>query len=217
MDRPSRKTKAVDYCEAKDVDDEDDFAFVKAPPSKKAREEKNKQEHKKSSHSSSSHDESSLHPQVNQKSRVPLDERLHGRDLEAAIVLSLLNTEAGLKGQASQGVAQARVVVDENTDPASLNLSNCSVDGVRLGLDTIWSEKDTERKASAKATQDTEKEKIQRKLPTDDDDDYKPKLTPDSESDDDYSEAPESEDEEFKVTKASKKRKKGESNQERES
>lgn len=46
------------------------------------------------------------------------------------------------------------------------------------GLDTIWSEKDTERKASAKATQDTEKEKIQRKLPTDDDDDYKPKLTP---------------------------------------
>lgn len=36
--------------------------------------------------------------------RVPLDERLHGRDLEAAIVLSLLNTEAGLNGQASQGV-----------------------------------------------------------------------------------------------------------------
>lgn len=118
------------------------------------------------------------------------------------------------------GVAQARVVVDENTDPASLNLSNCSVDGVKLGkcflflilaahlfmhifhltpsvlsrkctesfvplinvfpagLDTIWSEKDRERKASAKATQDTEKEKTQRKLPTDDDDDYKPKLTP---------------------------------------
>lgn len=48
---------------------EDDFAFVKAPPSKKAREEKNKQEHKKSSHSSSSRDESSLHSQVNQKSR----------------------------------------------------------------------------------------------------------------------------------------------------
>lgn len=111
-------------------------------------------------------------------------------------------------------------MVDENTDPASLNLSNCSVDGVKLGkcflflilaahlfmhifhltpsvlsrkctesfvplinvfpagLDTIWSETDRERKASAKATQDTEKEKTQRKLPTDDDDDYKPKLTP---------------------------------------
>lgn len=36
--------------------------------------------------------------------RVPLDERLHGRDLEAAIVLSLLNTEAGPKEHASQGV-----------------------------------------------------------------------------------------------------------------
>lgn len=91
--------------------------------------------------------------------RVPLDERLHERDLEAAIVLSLLNPEAGLK-QSSQGVcwmcnlsfnsfllfvcenecfyiypgvAQARVVVDENTDPASLNLSNCCVDGAKLG------------------------------------------------------------------------------------
>lgn len=31
------------------------------------------------------------------------------------------------------GVAKARVVVDENTDPASLNLSNCSVDGTKLG------------------------------------------------------------------------------------
>lgn len=47
------------------------------------------------------------------------------------------------------------------------------------GLDTIWSEKDTERKASAKATQDRKKEEIQRKLPMDgDDDDYEPKLTP---------------------------------------
>lgn len=46
------------------------------------------------------------------------------------------------------------------------------------GLDTIWSEKDTERKASAKATQDRKKEEIQRKLPIDDDDDYEPKLTP---------------------------------------
>lgn len=36
--------------------------------------------------------------------RVPLDERLHGRDLEAAIVLSLLNTEARPKEHASQGV-----------------------------------------------------------------------------------------------------------------
>lgn len=35
--------------------------------------------------------------------RVPLDERLHERDLEAAIVLSLLNNENGMKDQSFQG------------------------------------------------------------------------------------------------------------------
>lgn len=35
--------------------------------------------------------------------RVPLGERLHERDLEAAIVLSLLNSENGIKEQSFQG------------------------------------------------------------------------------------------------------------------
>lgn len=46
------------------------------------------------------------------------------------------------------------------------------------GLDTIWSEKDTEIKSAEKTMQDAEKEKVQREAPTDDDDDYEPKLTP---------------------------------------
>lgn len=38
--------------------------------------------------------------------RVPLDERLHERDLEAAIVLSLLNSENGMKDQSFQGASR---------------------------------------------------------------------------------------------------------------
>lgn len=46
------------------------------------------------------------------------------------------------------------------------------------GLDTIWAEKGTERKAAEKNRQSAEKVKVQREAPTDDDDDYEPKLTP---------------------------------------
>lgn len=37
--------------------------------------------------------------------RVPLDERLRERDLEAAIVLSLLNSENGMNDQSFQGAS----------------------------------------------------------------------------------------------------------------
>lgn len=205
MDRPPRKTKVVNYCETKDVDDDEDFACVKAPPSKKAREDV-KQQHKKSSSYSSSQ-ESSSQSTASHKSRRPLDERLHVRDLEAAITLSLLNSAEGMKHQSntSKGDIKSEVLVDENTDPASLHRSNCSVDGAVMGLDEITSEKESlsrQRKAAAKATEEA------RKRLTDEDEDYEPKLTPGSESDEDFSEPAESEDEEFTVKKVSKTKKK---------
>lgn len=205
MDRPSRKTKAVNYSEAKDFDDDEDFACVKAPPSKKSREDV-KQEHKKSSSKSSSQ-ESNSQSTLSQKSRKPLDEKLYDRDLEAAITLSLLNNSTdGIKDQSptSKGDVKVQVLVDENTDPTSLHLSNCSVDLTVLGLDEITSEspaRPKQRKASTKATEE------QKKQLKDEDEDYKPKLTPDSESDEDFSEPAESEDEEFTVKKASKTKK----------
>ncbi|XP_041819594.1 RAD51-associated protein 1 isoform X2 [Chelmon rostratus] len=205
MDRPSRKTKVVNYNENKDFDDDEDFACVKAPPSKKAREDV-KQQHKKSSSNSSSQ-ESNSQSTASQKSRRPLDERLHERDLEAAITLSLLNNADGIKGQSatSRGDLKSEVLVDENTDPASLHRSNCSVDSAILGLDEITSEKESllrQKKAAAKTTVEP------RKKFTDEDEDYEPKLTPGSESDEDFSEPAESEDEEFTVKKVSKTKKK---------
>ncbi|XP_027899562.1 RAD51-associated protein 1 isoform X2 [Xiphophorus couchianus] len=203
MDRPSRKTKVVNYYENKDLDDDEDFACSKAPPSKKAREE-TKHEQKKPSVRSSSPESNPTTPQ-SEKSRKPLDEKLYERDLEAAITLSLLNNSDGLNDSPTTNV-KVQSPVDENTDPASLLLSNCSVDGAVLGLDEITSEKASpaarQRKISTKAAE------VQRKKDEDEDEDYKPKLTPDSESDEDFSEPEESEDEEFTVKKSSKAKRK---------
>ncbi|XP_049617568.1 RAD51-associated protein 1 [Syngnathus scovelli] len=167
MERPARKTKNVNYFESVDVDnDDEDFVSVKPPPGKKLKQ----QEHHNTSSQKATQE---IH-----KSRKALDEKLLSRDLEAAITLSLLdssNTE-GRKEAPPAGQA------DENTDPASLHRSNCSVDTSLLGLDEISKEK-------------------QRRCPRDDDNDYEPKLTPDSASEEDLSE-----DEEF--TMKSKRQKK---------
>ncbi|XP_040003797.1 RAD51-associated protein 1 isoform X2 [Xiphias gladius] len=212
MDRPSRKTKTVNYCETKDFDDDEDFACVKAPPSKKAREDV-KQEHNKSSSKSSSQ-ETDSQSTLSQNSRGPLDQKLYERDLDAAITLSLLNNAERIKDQspASKGVLKLQLRVNENTDPSSLHLSNCSVDGAVLGLDEITSEKglpapSRQRKA---ATEE------QRKKLKEEDEEYQPKLTPGynffippgEESDEDFSEAEEREDEEFTVKKVRKTKKK---------
>ncbi|KAM6962378.1 RAD51-associated protein 1 [Tautogolabrus adspersus] len=204
MDRPARKAKVVNYFEAKDFDDDEDFACAKAPPSKKAREDV-KQEHRRSLSKSSSL-ESNYQTSVSQKSRRPLDERLQERDLEAAITLSMLNSVDEKKDQPlpTEGDGKVQVPVDENTDPTSLHISNCSVDIAVLGLDEITSEKGSlppsrQKKAAAED---------QWKKPAEEDEDYEPKLTPDSESDEDFSEPAESDDEEFTVKKVSKAKKK---------
>ncbi|KAI3366372.1 hypothetical protein L3Q82_000528 [Scortum barcoo] len=173
----SRKTKVVNYCEAKDFDDDEDFASARPPPSKKSREDL-KPGHENPFNKSSSQESNSKSTEI-QKSRRPLDERLHERDLEAAITLSLLNHADGIQAQS----------------PSS------------KGLDQITSEKESlalsrQRKAATKATEDL------RKKPRDEDEDYEPKLTPGSESDEDFSEPAESEDEEFTVKKVSKTKKK---------
>ncbi|XP_019947750.2 RAD51-associated protein 1 isoform X1 [Paralichthys olivaceus] len=202
MDRPSRKTKTVNYREPNDCDDDDDFACAKAPPRKKARDDVKQQEHMKSSSKASSQENNS---QSSQKSRRPLDERLCERDLEAAITLSLLNNAEEVEDQSPTSKdIKVPIPLDENTDPSTLHLSNCSVNAAILGLDEITSEK----VLPASSRQRKAPTEEQRKNLKEEDDDYQPKLTPDSESDEDFSEADESEDEEFTVKKVSKTKKK---------
>ncbi|CAN9508411.1 unnamed protein product [Ophioblennius macclurei] len=195
MDRPARKTKSVNYCEAKDFDDDEDFAFVKAPPSKKPKED-TKREQKQPPSKSISQENSSQSSQC-QKNRKPLDEKLLERDLEAAITLSMLNHTPEEQQTHTNEEAVAVLPLGESPEPPSLLRSNVSVDSNVLGLDKITSEN---HKKARKTTEEPKK--------TDEDDDYEPKLTPDSESDEDFSEAEESEDEEFTVTKSSKSKKK---------
>uniref|UniRef100_A0A3P9J698 RAD51 interacting motif domain-containing protein n=1 Tax=Oryzias latipes TaxID=8090 RepID=A0A3P9J698_ORYLA len=109
--------------EAKDFEDDEDFASVKAPPHKKAKEEVKQQQRKSSSQEIVS--ESSQ----KEKIRKPLDEKLYDRDLEAAITLSLLNNTDGLK-ESSPKDGKIQIPMDENTDPTILRFSNCSVDGL---------------------------------------------------------------------------------------
>uniref|UniRef100_A0A3Q3JMW9 RAD51 interacting motif domain-containing protein n=1 Tax=Monopterus albus TaxID=43700 RepID=A0A3Q3JMW9_MONAL len=140
MDRPSRKTKVVNYCEAKDFDEDEDFACIKAPPSKKAREDVKQQECKKSS-SKPFNQETDPQPTLSQKNSRLLDNTLYERHLEAAITLSLLNNTGDIKDGSpiSKGNSSVQLPVDDNTDPSSLHLSNCSVDGAVLASTPVRS------------------------------------------------------------------------------
>ncbi|KAG7267392.1 hypothetical protein CRUP_017741, partial [Coryphaenoides rupestris] len=84
MDRPSRKTRVVDY---RDLDDDEDFARVKPRDGKRPRDATTEMERKKPpSHCGQDSQLSAEH-----KTRKPLDQRLSERDLEAAVTLSLLH------------------------------------------------------------------------------------------------------------------------------
>ncbi|XP_051911398.1 RAD51-associated protein 1 isoform X2 [Hippocampus zosterae] len=142
MDRPARKTKSINYCESRDLDDDDeDFACVKPPPGKKLK-----------------HQEPRNTPsQESNKSRKALDQKLMTRDLEAAITLSLLNNTHETKVAPPAGHA------DENINPADLWRSNCSVDSSLLGLDKISEERHMKRPQDdddydPKRTRDSESE-----------------------------------------------------------
>ncbi|CAL9682871.1 unnamed protein product [Knipowitschia caucasica] len=206
MDRPSRKTKSVNYCESKGFEDDDeDFAFAKGPPSKK-----NKEAFKQPT-CVSSQESKSRSP--SQKSRKPMNVKILERDLDAAISLSLLNPlcEASDLSSALQdpflnmGLSKDPYVqtlsVDEHTEPLSrsLHLSNCSVDTMRLGLDQIKSEPNKSQKMKEASDLKIIKKKTE-------DDDYQPGIVSDSGSDEDYRDH-DSEDEEFTVKKVTQTKK----------
>ncbi|XP_029019882.1 RAD51-associated protein 1 isoform X2 [Betta splendens] len=197
MDRPSRRSKIVNYCETKNSDDDEDFA----PPSKKAKEDVKQQDSKKLSRKSSSQ-ETNSQSTLSQK-RKPLDENLHNRDLEAAITLSLLNNADGIQDQCSVSKdVKIQLPVDESTDSSSTYLSNCSVDSSSLGLNEITSVKKSSPSGKRNPATDSVEEQIKK---VEEDEDYQPKLTPESESD--FTEPDESEEEEFTVKKVSKTKK----------
>lgn len=199
MERPARKTKAVNYCESREFDDDDeDFACSKAPPSKKSKESLKEPKNKNAATSQESNSSS----QQSQKSRKPLDVKVYERNLEAAISLSLQTPSNQTPDQSLSlnGDMIVQTTADENTEPSALLLSNCSVDGVCLGLDQITSD------LTGSSRDRKEVPDVQRNKRKTQDDDYQPCVISDSESDNDYSEH-NSEEEEFTVQASSKTKK----------
>ncbi|XP_067915199.1 RAD51-associated protein 1 isoform X2 [Heterodontus francisci] len=89
MARPVRTTKkVVDYSQCGNFDDDEDFACVSAPPSKKSRLTNKDQKHKKEKNINSGHPNAKAKKEP-PKERLPLDEKLYQRNLEAALVLSV--------------------------------------------------------------------------------------------------------------------------------
>lgn len=213
MDRPARVRKAVNYNDFQDNDDED-FA-VKAPACKKPRHDVDKS--KRQTVNSGSQEN-----KPGRKERVSLAEKAFDRDLEAALTLSLLQSNAetnAVELSADRNDIQnsppqlinysidTNKCVDEiNIHNSPPRLTNCSVDANNHGLNDITNEPQAQsnsamqRKAASKATTSL---KEQKKLAADDD--YLPQNTPESPSESDFSGDSESEDEEFTVKKGSKK------------
>uniref|UniRef100_W5NIX8 RAD51 associated protein 1 n=1 Tax=Lepisosteus oculatus TaxID=7918 RepID=W5NIX8_LEPOC len=230
MARPSRTKKPVDYSQFGDLDDDDDFACVKAPPSKKPRGATTAQERERTPKEPArvSNEGSGSQPEHGNERTVinkrgpfgpaspfggrllSVHDKVYNRDLEAALVLSMLQSaeepcealSPEAKGNGSHPEGES-----ENMNGPPL-LSNCSVDINLLGLDKITDEKSStsgprQRRAASKATE------RQKKILMDDegsdaeaDEEYLPTCTPDggSESDADFSNEEEN-DEEFAVKK----------------
>ncbi|KAJ8381773.1 hypothetical protein SKAU_G00025510 [Synaphobranchus kaupii] len=209
MERASRSKKLVNYSDIQELDDDEDFAYVKAPPSKKARVAGKEPEWEKTTKPASKtvSQEAGTQPE-NRKERISLDDKLYERDLEAAVTLSMLKTPKAVeelspndKGGKDQTLSKA-----ETTSP-SLLLSYCGVDVNLLGLDKITGEcgspsaPSRPRQAISKVAEH-QRRMLQEERDSGKDEDYQPTCTPESESGADFSSKDESDDEEFTVKKA---------------
>ncbi|XP_048466248.1 RAD51-associated protein 1 isoform X2 [Rhincodon typus] len=89
MARPVRNKKIVDYSQGGDFDDDEDFAYVSGPPSKKSRLTTKDQKQIKGKKNNISGSQDAKAEKERPKERLPLDEKLYQRNLKAALVLSV--------------------------------------------------------------------------------------------------------------------------------
>ncbi|KAK1166812.1 RAD51-associated protein 1 isoform X3 [Acipenser oxyrinchus oxyrinchus] len=208
-----RNKKPVDYSHFGDFEDEDeDFACVKAPPSKKQRVAPKEPERQKQLKTTNKPPVQECGGSLGKpcEERLLVDDRLYQRDLEAALALSMLQTTEENFAVSLPKERDNDVHADSEVakmDGATL-LSNCNVNINLLGLDKITDDNDTsgrnrQRQAASKAAI------LQRKMLLDNegdgdgdqDEEYEPDVG--SESDPDFSDE-EEHDEEIIVKKEAK-------------
>uniref|UniRef100_A0A8C5MAR5 RAD51 interacting motif domain-containing protein n=1 Tax=Leptobrachium leishanense TaxID=445787 RepID=A0A8C5MAR5_9ANUR len=204
-----RAKKAVDYSQFGDPDnDDEDFACSSAPPSKRSRVESRE---KKEKSVKKTRKEDSISRPSSQGNRIPLDDKLYQRDLEAALVLSTLDKldkKNTLECFEDQFIKVSPTLSDDSTTHEDVPFSNCTVDGSTLGLEEITNFKEepadgrSRRQAASKAIIEQRKLLAEDSDNEDAEDEFKPDVASygSSESDSNLSE----EDEEFEFQKSSK-------------
>ncbi|KAM9293709.1 RAD51-associated protein 1 [Morus bassanus] len=137
MARPVRRNKKiVDYSQFGDVEDDDeDFACIAAPSSKKSRTQlKEPKKEKKEKQKQPPKDLASSQKQTPSK-RISLDDKLYQRDLEVALALSVKEKSANIL-EVQNSEEQGKNIESENVHKKPL-FSNCSVDSELLGLNRV--------------------------------------------------------------------------------
>uniref|UniRef100_A0A8C2C285 RAD51 associated protein 1 n=1 Tax=Cyprinus carpio TaxID=7962 RepID=A0A8C2C285_CYPCA len=229
MDRPSRDKKAVNYAVFQDDDDED-FACVKPPPKKARTAIKDPDSLRDHKTTSASPNEVVDLTSSGSRKRTSVDDKLYERDLEAALLLSLLDSSRTPDGEPTIKTGECTTSIMKHYrvhsgaelyytvilclsvffgegQPAPDSppvLSNCSIDGRSLGLNLISIDPSPTSISKQKETSKEQRKPLQEKKDNRDDEDYQPQNTPDSESDADFTEEDESEDETFTVKKKKK-------------
>ncbi|XP_062426925.1 RAD51-associated protein 1 isoform X2 [Rhea pennata] len=156
MARPMRRNKkTVDYSQFGDLDsDDEDFACVAAPLSKKSRTHLKELKNEKKEKQKKPQKESTPSQKEMPSKRISLDDKLYQRDLEVALALSVKETSANVLEVKNSG-AQGETIKSENVCGRPF-FSNCSVDSELLCLnqvvdDNIPKSRHGQRTAAAKA------------------------------------------------------------------
>ncbi|XP_064318500.1 RAD51-associated protein 1 [Phalacrocorax carbo] len=206
MARPVRRNKkVVDYSQFGDVEDDDeDFACVAAPSSKKSRTQL--KEPKKEKREKQNQPPKELTPSQKQtpSKRVSLDDKLYQRDLEVALALSVKEKSANIL-EVQNSEEQGKNIESENV-PRKPLFSNCSVDSELLGLNRVMDDDDPRGDCRQRAAASKVPAHQKKLLTVDSDDtdhptDSEPESVPsdeESEEDSDYSEG---DDEDFDMEK----------------
>ncbi|XP_059672791.1 RAD51-associated protein 1 isoform X2 [Gavia stellata] len=205
MARPVRRNKKiVDYSQFGDLEDDDeDFACIAPPSSKKSRTQLKEPKKEKKEKQKEPHEELTLSQKQTPGKRISLDDKLYQRDLEVALALSVKEKTANIL-EVQNSEEQGKHIESENVHRRPL-FSNCSVDSELLGLNQVVDD-DVPRSDCRQRTAASQVPAHQKKLLTIDSDDgehataSEPESVPseESEEDSDYSEG---DDEDFAMEK----------------
>uniref|UniRef100_A0A8C3B8V5 RAD51 associated protein 1 n=1 Tax=Cairina moschata TaxID=8855 RepID=A0A8C3B8V5_CAIMO len=213
--RPVRRSKkVVDYSEFGEDDDED-FACIAAPLSKKSRTQLKEPKKEKKEKQKITHKELTPFQTQAPSKRISLDDKLYQRDLEVALALSVKEKPTNIL-EVQNSEEQGKKIESENRRPV---FTNCSVDSELLGLDQVLHD-DIPRSGCRQGTAASKALSHQKKsLTVDSDDrehdtDSERESVPDEESEDD-SDYNEDDDEDFAIEKKKTKGNKKETKQKR--